>query len=178
MIKIAKTLPWALLLCVLLIVNRPAPSEPIYDTDAPIGPAVGQQAPDFTLSTVDGGQFSLREHRGKVTVLNLWATWCGPCVKELPNFDRLAREQADEVAVLAIHSDLITDDVGEYLARYDYDIPFAVDASGQVITSLGGSQMLPQTIVLDPYGVVTYNQVGSVSYELLTQLVDAARHPQ
>ena len=81
--KILAVLPWALLLCVMLIVNRPAP-KPVYDTDAPIGHAVGQQAPDFTLTTVDNQPFTLRDHRGQATVLNLWATWCGPCVKELP----------------------------------------------------------------------------------------------
>ena len=171
--KILAVLPWALLLCAMLIVNRPAP-KPVYDTDAPIGHAVGQQAPDFTLTTVDNQPFTLRDHRGQATVLNLWATWCGPCVKELPHFDRLAREHADDVAVLAIHSDLITDDVMEYLSHYDYSMPFAVDETGEVIASLGGSTMLPQTIVLDRYGVVIYNQVGSMTYEALTELVEAA----
>ena len=173
--KILLALPWLLLACLMLLVNRPEPRL-TYDTDAPVGHAVGQQAPDFTLTTMDGGSFTLREQRGRVTVLNLWATWCGPCVKELPHFDRLAREQ--NVAVLAIHSDLITDDVGEYLSHYDYGMSFAVDETGQVIASLGGSQMLPQTIVLDPYGVVTYNQVGSVTYEALTALVQSASQPQ
>lgn len=171
--KILAVLPWTLLLCVMLIVNRPAP-KPVYDTDAPIGHAVGQQAPDFTLTTVEGQPFTLRDHRGQATVLNLWATWCGPCVKELPYFDRLAREHADDVAVLAIHSDLITDDVMEYLSHYDYSMPFAVDETGEVIASLGGSTMLPQTIVLDRYGVVIYNQVGSMTYEALTELAEAA----
>ena len=171
--KILAVLPWALLLCAMLIVNRPAP-KPVYDTDAPIGHAVGQQAPDFTLTTVDNQPFTLRDHRGQATVLNLWATWCGPCVKELPYFDRLAREHADDVAVLAIHSDLITDDVMEYLSHYDYSMPFAVDETGEVIASLGGSTMLPQTIVLDRYGVVIYNQVGSMTYEALTELAEAA----
>ena len=171
--KILAVLPWALLLCAMLIVNRPAP-KPVYDTDAPIGHAVGQQAPDFTLTTVDNQPFTLRDHRGQATVLNLWATWCGPCVKELPHFDRLAREHADDVAVLAIHSDLITDDVMEYLSHYDYSMPFAVDETGEVIASLGGSTMLPQTIVLDRYGVVIYNQVGSMTYEALTELAEAA----
>ena len=171
--KILAVLPWTLLLCVMLIVNRPAPKS-VYDTDAPIGHAVGQQAPDFTLTTVEGQPFTLRDHRGQATVLNLWATWCGPCVKELPYFDRLAREHADDVAVLAIHSDLITDDVMEYLSHYDYSMPFAVDETGEVIASLGGSTMLPQTIVLDRYGVVIYNQVGSMTYEALTELVEAA----
>ena len=172
--KIISALPWIVLIGVMLIVNRPTP-QPVYDTDAPVGSAVGQQAPDFTLTTMEGEPFHLYDHRGQVTVIYLWATWCGPCVKELPHFDRLAREHGDHVAVLAIHSDLITDDVGEYLSHYDYSMPFAIDETGQVIASLGGSQMLPQTLVIDPYGVVIYNQVGSMTYEALIDLVSAAQ---
>ena len=93
---------------------------------------------------------------------------------DIPPALPLAREHADDVAVLAIHSDLITDDVMEYLSHYDYSMPFAVDETGEVIASLGGSTMLPQTIVLDRYGVVIYNQVGSMTYEALTELVEAA----
>ena len=95
-----------------------------------------------------------------MTVINLWATWCTPCVNELPHFDRLQREHPDDVAA--------------YLANYDYGVAFAVDEGGQVIASVGGSTMLPQTLVLDRYGVVTYNQVGSVTYEALEELVAAA----
>lgn len=160
----------------LIAFNRPdATSAPAaYASDAPEGYEPGQQLPDFTIALTDGASFSLSEHRGQVTVINLWATWCTPCVNELPHFDRLQREHPDDVAVLAIHSDLITDDVAAYLANYDYGIAFAVDEGGQVIASVGGSTMLPQTLVLDRYGVVTYNQVGSVTYEALEELVAAA----
>ena len=160
----------------LIAFNRPdaAPAPAAYASDAPEGYEPGQRLPDFTIALTDGASFSLNEHRGQVTVINLWATWCTPCVNELPHFDRLQRAHPDDVAVLAIHSDLITDDVAAYLANYDYGIAFAVDEGGQVIASVGGSTMLPQTLVLDRYGVVTYNQVGSVTYEALEELVAAA----
>ena len=172
-------------LCAALVLfNRPGAPEPApaatpdplaaYVSDAPPGHEPGQRLPEFTLTQTDGAPFALSEHRGQVTVLNLWATWCTPCVNELPHFDRLQRAYGDQVAVLAIHSDLITDDVAAYLANYDYGIAFAVDEDGQVIASMGGSTMLPQTMVLDRFGVVTYNQVGSVSYEALEELVNAA----
>ena len=148
----------------LMAFNRPdaAPAPAAYASDAPEGYEPGQQLPDFTIALTDGASFSLSEHRGQVTVI------------KLPHFDRLQREHPDDVAVLAIHSDLITDDVAAYLANYDYGIAFAVDEGGQVIASVGGSTMLPQTLVLDRYGVVTYNQVGSVTYEALEELVAAA----
>lgn len=145
-----------------------------YASGAPVGYHPGEQLPDFTLTQTDGRDFVLSRQRGKVTVLNLWATWCAPCVKELPFFDRLQQAYPDTVQVLAIHSDLITDDVDAYLAGFDYRIPFAVDASGSVISALGGSVMLPQTAVLNRRGEVIYNQVGSLSYEALEQLVLSA----
>ena len=157
----------------------PAPAEtadpPIeYESSAPLGHAVGEQLPDFTILRTDGEEFTLSQTRGKVTVINLWATWCTPCVNELPHFDRLQQEHPDDVAVLAIHSDLITDDPLAYLAGFDYRIAFAVDEEGDVIAGLGGSTMLPQTVVLNPRGEVVYNKVGSVTYEALEELVALA----
>ena len=163
--------------CVLLAAVLIAVNLPGKPADAPAGHEPGQRPPDFTLATLDGGAFTLSGQRGRVTVINLWATWCGPCVRELPHFDRLRLAYPDDVAVLAIHSDLVTEDVAAYLALYDYGIAFAVDTDGAVIASLGGSTMLPQTIVLDRSGIVTYNRVGSVTYEALEELVLAAMQP-
>ena len=78
------------------------------------------------------------------------------------------------MAVVAIHSDLVTDDVEAYLANYDYRLPFALDETGGVIQSFGGSTMLPQTVVIDADGVITYNAVGSVTYEVLERLLTEA----
>lgn len=146
-----------------------------YASDAPLGHQVGQQLPDFTIIQTDGQEFALRQYRGKVVVLNLWATWCTPCIKELPHFDRLQQNYPDDVKVLALHSDLITDDPLSFLSNYDYQIAFAVDEGGQIIPALGGSTMLPQTVVLNPRGEVTYNRVGSVTYEALEELMRAAK---
>lgn len=170
--RILKILAWAALACVLVLFNLPSGSPaPSYESDAATGCEVGQQLPDFTLTTLDGGEFRLHDSRGKYTVLNLWATWCAPCVGELPYFDRLAREYPQQVSVLAVHSDLVTDDVAAYLSNFDYRMPFAVDESGKAVAAMGGSLLLPQTLVLDPRGVVIYNQVGPVSYETLLELV-------
>ena len=184
---------WAAALLVLaaalILFNLPAASGPAsaeapaagasrYASDAPLGHNVGEQLPDFTLIQTNGSDFTLSQSRGKVVVINLWATWCTPCVTELPCFDRLQQAHPGDVQVLAIHSDLITDDPLEYLADLDYNIAFAVDDQGGVITSLGGSTMLPQTVVLNPRGEVVYNQVGSVTYDALEELVSAAGNEQ
>ena len=174
----------ALLIAALILTNLPAkqtvPEETpaVEESGVPVGHEVGQRLPYFTLTTLDGGEFHLASYRGKIVVLNLWATWCGPCVKELPYFDALAQAHRDDVAILAIHSDLVTDDVGQYLSAYDYSFPFAIDETGEVIASLGGSTMLPQTIVINEAGVVTYNLVGSVTAEKLEMLVNEAKNDE
>ena len=165
----------AVLCAALIVFNRPD-NAPAAETlpDAALGHEVGERLPSFEIQQTDGRVFNLAEHRGQVVVINLGATWCTPCVNELPHFDARQKAHPTDVAVLAIHSDLITDDPVEYLSHFDYGFPFAVDEGGEVIASVGGSTMLPQTVVLDRTGVVTYNQVGSVTYEALEELVAAA----
>lgn len=145
------------------------------ENTAETGHEAGQKLGDFTLTTTTGETFRLDDYKGKTVVLNLWATWCTPCVNELPYFEKLKNSHPDDVAILAIHSDLVTDDVKKYLSGYDYTFPFAIDETGEVISSLGGSTMLPQTIVLNANGIVTYNLVGSLTYEKLEQLVEQAK---
>ena len=138
---------------------------------AATGSEVGMQCPDFTVPLYGGGEFHLSETRGKVVVLNFWATWCSPCCAELPYFEQLWENYPDDVALVAIHSSLVTDDVPSYIEEMGYEMPFALDETGAVIASLGGSTMLPQTVVLDREGTIVYNRIGSVTYEDLEQWV-------
>lgn len=171
MSKKLSRLLWAaallLLAAVLVFVNLPgAEKKP--------GAKEGEILPEFTVSCVDGSSFTLSGQRGKVVVINLWATWCTPCVRELPNFDRLLEERGEDVAVLALHSPPVTADVADYLSAFSYAMPFAVDETGELTEKLGASTVLPQTLILDRDGMVTYNRVGALSYEELCALVDAA----
>ena len=138
---------------------------------AATGSEVGMQCPDFTVPLYGGGEFHLSEARGKVVVLNFWATWCSPCCAELPYFEQLWENYSDDVALVAIHSSLVTDDVPSYIEEMGYEMPFALDETGEVIASLGGSTMLPQTVILDREGTIVYNRIGSVTYEDLEQWV-------
>jgi len=138
-----------------------------------IGKDVGMLAPDFSAPIYGSDSiFTLSAHQGKKVVINFWATWCTPCVSELPHFDSIYRQYGDDVAVVAIHSNLITDNVEAYLANFDYDLPFALDETGEIIKSFGGSTMLPQTIIVNEAGIITYNAVGSLTKEKLEYLLD------
>lgn len=168
-----------LMMGALVYFNFPQDGEPVpqpTEESLPVGKEVGMLAPDFTISLIGKGEaFTLSEHRGQVVMVNFWATWCTPCCQELPCFDQLQRTYPEEVAIVAIHSELVTDDVTGYLASFDYQLPFALDETGGVIAAFGGSTMLPQTIVIDAEGVITYNAVGSVTYAKLEHLLREAQ---
>ena len=136
---------------------------------------VGSELEDFTAVCLDGQTFRLAETRGKVVIINLWATYCAPCVKELPDYCALQEAHPDDVAVLAIHASEVLTDVNEYVRGQGWSVPVAVDtADGELFRILGGSSMLPQTIVLDRNGKVIYNQTGSVDAEKLGRLYEEA----
>lgn len=158
----------------VLVEARSAPSA-AWESDAPVGYEVGQQLQDFTVECFDGAVFHLADCRGKITFINLWATWCTPCVQELPYFNELYQQRADDVAMLAIHSSFITDDPREYLASKGFVLPFTADTEDEALFNIvHGSATLPQTIVLNRKGEVVYNQVGSVTPEVLAALYEKA----
>lgn len=149
------------------------PPEATLINDVPAGKEVGLRCPDFSVPMYpdDAVMFTLESARGKIVVINFWATWCGPCVSELPYFQTIYEKYPDDVALIAIHSDLVTDDVQAFIDNGGYTLPFALDADGSVITALGGSVILPMTVVLDRNGVIVYNSVGSINYNQLEALI-------
>lgn len=138
------------------------------------GAGEGEILNEFSITCVDGNSFNLSEQKGKVVVINLWATWCIPCVDELPNFEKISEEFSGDVSVIAIHSTPVTTDVEEWLSDYSYTIPFAVDEDGSISELLNASTVLPQTIVVNKNGIVSYNKSGSLNYEELRDIVSGA----
>ena len=156
-------------------VQEAAPAD--WSSSAPLGNEVGQQLPDFTITCLDGSDFHLADYRGKPVFINLWATYCGPCVKELPHFSELYKQHEGDIAMLALHSDIVADDPQEYLDEFgkDWVMPFAVENDDEVIWDLvGGTTAMPQTIVLNRRGEVVFNQRGSVTPEMLATLYEQA----
>lgn len=147
-------------------------------SNLPFGNEVGMRAPDFSAPIYGSSDlFVLSEHSGKTVIINFWATWCTPCCEELPYFDEIHRRYGDRVSVVAIHSDLVTDDVPAYLSRFDYKMSFALDETGEIIKAYGGSTMLPQTVIVDENGIIIYNAVGSLTLEKLEALLGVLPTP-
>lgn len=187
MIALAWVAALVMLVGVLLFVNRAA--EPAIDlnpsaeetqvlhetSDIATGKDPGMFAATFSAPIYGADQrFDLADHKGRVVIINFWATWCTPCISELPHFDVIAKAYKDDVTVVALHSNLVTEDVEAFLAKHDYQLDFVLDERGDIIKSFGGSTMLPQTVILDRNGVITYNAVGSLTYDKLEALVNEA----
>ena len=151
------------------------------DAAAVSGPAAqsytaGNQLQDFTIECLDGSSFCLEDTRGRVVFINLWATYCGPCVGELPYFNDLAGEHPGDVVILAVHNSMSKDDIPAYLSDKGWDdLLFALDTKDKLVwNTVGGGTTMPQTVVLDRNGRVIYNEVGSVTPELLESLYEKA----
>jgi peroxiredoxin len=136
-------------------------------------------APDFTLADANGNPAKLSASRGKVVLLNFWATWCGPCAVEIPWFIQFQREYKDrDFVVLGISED---EDgwkaVRPYVAREKINYPVMI-ATELVTQQYGGIDHLPTTFLIDREGRVASSHLGLVSMntyrqEILTLLGDA-----
>ena len=148
-----------------------------YESDAPEGREVGERLPDFTLPCYDGSEFHLADQRGRIVFINLWATSCAPCKRELPYFSDLYAAHEGDVAVLVVHSSMVMDDPEEYLDDKGYAMSFATDDDGDTVAGIVGSAgTFPQNVVLNRRGEVVYNAVGSVTPQMLSALYDEADH--
>ena len=130
-------------------------------------------APAFTLRGEDGKTYRLSDYRGKVVVLNFWATWCPPCRYEMPSMERAHKKVAgDGIALLAINVGESEDEIFEFTGRYPVTFPLLLDSDGAVIRRYGVIG-LPTTFVIDPRGRVTHRAVGGREWDderLLAQL--------
>jgi len=127
-------------------------------------PDVGRRAPSFTLELADGGTVTLAQYRGRPLVVNFWATWCPPCVDELPALQRLADE--DDVAVLAVNLGDTAAEVAAFLRRHDLRLPVALDTRGEVMTHYRVAG-LPQTFFIDRDGVIRHVERSVLTYEAM-----------
>ncbi len=148
--------------------------------EAPVTPiAIGTAAPDFVMQDLDGNDVKLSNYRGKVVVLDFWATWCGPCKAALPHVQELAAHYADQdVVVIASCTSDERDEFTDWVATHGSKYPnvlFAHDAAGKkperASRALYGVGGIPHQFVIDRTGKIVAEVVGYQSGEVL---LDAA----
>lgn len=136
--------------------HRRLPDVRLFDVDAP---ELGQPAPDFELSVLDGETVSLKEFRGRFVLLDFWATWCGPCRQSMPLLEHLQQEHPDDLVLLAVNLSEADDTVRDYLRSEGLSVTVLMDRDGSVGRAYGVSE-IPTQVLIDPKGQTAYRQVG------------------
>lgn len=128
------------------------------------GISEGDLAPDFRLETLDGNQMSLQDQRGKVVLINFWATWCDPCRAEIPDIEAVYQARQDEgFTVLGVNSHETPGSIAPFANWMGISYPILIDENGRVEKTyrLVG---LPMSLIVDQEGIIQVRHVG-----LLTQ---------
>lgn len=142
---------------------------PLSGQDAAPAPEVGHIAPAFVLPSVRGADVALRSFRGKVVLVNFWATWCTACRREMPELMRWYRKlKGRGFVVLGVDKQESPHDVAIFLRRLHVTYPVVLDESGNVSTQYG-VMGLPTSFLVDRNGVVRSVKVGIVDPAYLTQ---------
>jgi peroxiredoxin len=126
-------------------------------------PRVNEPAPDFELADAQGAMHKLSEFRGKVVVMNFWATWCSECVSEMPSLDGLYEHMKnDGLVVLGISINRNWDEISGMKQHVSY--PLLLDSKGDVFVKKYTMTRLPVTIIIDRNGVIVDWIFGSRDY--------------
>ena len=136
--------------------------------------SVGEVCPDFSLTTLSGETFRLSDYRGKVVFINIWATWCGPCVSEMPDIQRL-KDTYSDLVVLGVSVDDAASIARNFIQKNGYTYTMAMDDNYYTVTGrIFPTYYIPNSIFIDPNGIVTYLASGSMSYNLMESLSPSA----
>jgi thiol-disulfide isomerase/thioredoxin len=123
-------------------------------------PLVGQPAFAFQLDMIDGKPFQLAQHKGKVVIVEFWATWCGPCLQSMPSVDALAREFAERgVELVAVNMEEQPEQVKAMLERHKLKMTVALDRDGAIAARYAVTA-IPQTVVVDRDGKIARLFIG------------------
>ena len=126
----------------------------------------GVAAPDFTGELMDGTSITLSELQGKPVIINFWATWCGPCVKEMPAFERLKDDFGDKIGIIAVNCGDDAETVKDFVEENGYTFPVVLDEEYS-ISMLYPTNSIPYTVVLDAEGKVTHISTGALDADTM-----------
>jgi thiol-disulfide isomerase/thioredoxin len=119
------------------------------------------KAPDFTLENVDGKKVSLSDYKGKVVIVDFWATWCPPCRRGIPDLIDLQKKYKDQLAVIGISLDRENTKAGvpAFVDKMGINYP-VVYFNDKVINDFGGVSAIPTTFIIDRSGNIVKKMVG------------------
>ena len=126
-------------------------------------PTVYDKVGDWDFKTLDGKTVTFSDFRGKVVFLNFWATWCVPCVEEMPGIQRLIKKMKDEDVAFLLITDEKEEKVRRFLEKHQLDLPIYV--RGKKGPKMFKTKRLPITYILDRQGKIAMRRTGSTEWD-------------
>jgi peroxiredoxin len=136
--------------------------------------AIGDFAPAISVEKLDGTRASLEDYKGKAIMLNVWATWCGPCRNELPAIQAAYEQYRDKgVEFLGVNMQEDKNTVSRFVEQYKLTYPILLDQSGSVAKAYRVSGV-PTTYFIDKEGIIRAKWVGEMNADVITKGITLA----
>ena len=150
---------------VLVIILSLTLNDSAFEFSNQVDIASGTPAPDFTFPGLDEKMVSLSDYRGKVVLVNIWATWCPPCVEEMPSMEKLYRKfKGQNFEILAVSIDEPgLEAVAPFMKKSNLTFPALIDSEG-TIKAVYGVTGIPESFIVDKQGILIKKIVGPVDW--------------
>ncbi len=176
--RILKLLIWILAFAVILtgawvLYNQLSPQVEIADPLETVEQEA-QAAADFTVYDGEGNPVKLSDFSGKPVILNFWASWCGPCVAEMPVLQQAFETYGQDIQFLMVNATgwrETVDSAKEFLAEQEYTFPVYFDTDGEAAAAYG-INAIPVTYFIDPQGNLAGSYLGSLTEQTLQQQIE------
>jgi len=166
----------------LLVVWSLKQNSPFFQSANQAPVRVGLPAPDFTFPGLDGKKVSLSDYRGKVVFVNIWATWCPPCVEEMPSMQKLYQKlKGEDFEILAVSIDSKgAKIVAPFMKKYKLTFPALMDSLG-TIKRIYKTTGVPESYIIDKDGILAKKVIGPLDWsrpDILRLFRDLIQKPQ
>ncbi len=152
---------------------KPADAKVVDATPA----TVDAERPSLKIATLDGAMYDLAAKRGGWVVVNFWATWCAPCIKEMPELDAFDAERADVDVIGLTYEEIEVEEMRAFLKKRPVNYPIALVDTYDPPADFPTPRGLPMTYVIDPDGRIAKEFMGPVTGAELAAIIDAATVP-